>query len=81
MSWGRFIGLLILLVLIIVTDVVLTPGLIITLPGNSTWVSLWSLENNYYAIAVHSVIKAIVIGLTLFGYTYLIGPVIENMGK
>lgn len=81
MSWGKVIGLLILLILLIVTDVVLTPGLLITLPGNTKWVSLFSLENNYYAIAVHSAIKALVMGITLFMYAYIIGPIINEMGN
>lgn len=61
--------------------IVLMPGVIVTLPGNSAWITFFSREVNFFAVIVHTMIY--IVGLLLlmvFNY-FIVDPMVVRLLK
>lgn len=70
------IVIILFIILSILLFVLLSPGLIITFPGNDKWIEFNSMKTNYYAIAVHTGMFIVIMGSLIGIYFGLVRPLV-----
>jgi hypothetical protein len=75
MNWSDIITSLILILISIILFVLLQPGSIITIPGNSQLINFGPGETNFKAVILHTIIFGIALSAMVIFYTIIIKPI------
>jgi hypothetical protein len=74
MNFKDIIGPIIFIIISTLLFIILQPGSVFTLPGNTKWISFITRETNLKAIMVHGVLYGVAISGIMVIYYILIKP-------